>query len=652
MKIDKQSFDERVCFNDEKHKYFEKGKDPDMISVTTLIHRYTQEFDAEFWSRYKALQKLVGQDEFDGPVTTTARAKVEKRSPSSTAKISLLETKKYDHKWTEFYGLSVEELEKEAELIRISYDEEREKSCFRGTGIHKEMENLMMSKSKTDMEVLGLGGKIPGEFRFSENTKELIPGNIYPEILLYRISDDGKLRVAGQVDLLVIDHDGGVYIVDFKGLPLDTIIPTPTGYTTIEEIKPGDIVFDKLGKPTKVLNISSIHDNPCYKIKFDNSESITCDHEHKWEVSFYKAKNKFVSKVMTTEEIYNFMKNNKRTSYTIPKIFNTKPLELPDVDLPIDPYILGAWLGDGSKSCGIITNINPDFWDEVKKRGYDTGENLSGEDRAEMRTVLNIRGKLNELGLLNNKHIPSLYLRSSHKQRLDLLRGLMDTDGHYNKTRKRFVMRTTQKWQAFDLIELVSSLGWKPTLFNVNCPCNDKIFPGYDVCFFATENPFLIRNQEIELTQLKDNHSFRNIESIEMVDTVKTKCIEVDSKTHTFLITRSFIPTHNTNKKIDQKSYFNQKTKKSTKMKYPLNNLDDANFLHYSLQLSLYMWMVLKSNPNLFIKGLYIIHYDHDGNTTQYECEYLKNDVERMLAYYKKELEHQAFKKEREKIVF
>ena len=47
-----------------------------------------------------------------------------------------------------------------------------------------------------------------------------------------------------------------------------------------------------------------------------------------------------------------------------------------------------------------------------------------------------------------------------------------------------------------------------------------------------------------------------------------------------------------------------------------------------------------------------LIHYDHDGNTTQYECEYLKNDVERMLAFYKKELEHQAFKKEREKIVF
>jgi len=66
------------------------------------------------------------------------------------------------------------------------------------------------------MSILGLGGKIPGEFSFSLDSKELKPGNIYPEILLYRISDDGKLRVAGQVDLLIIDHDGGVYIVDHK----------------------------------------------------------------------------------------------------------------------------------------------------------------------------------------------------------------------------------------------------------------------------------------------------------------------------------------------------------------------------------------------------------------------------------------------------
>ena len=61
-----------------------------------------------------------------------------------------------------------------------------------------------------------------------------------------------------------------------------------------------------------------------------------------------------------------------------------------------------------------------------------------------MRTILNIRGELNNLNLLKNKHIPDMYLRASHEQRLDLLRGFMDTDGYFNKTRKRFVMATTQ----------------------------------------------------------------------------------------------------------------------------------------------------------------------------------------------------------------
>jgi hypothetical protein len=107
-----------------------------------------------------------------------------------------------------------------------------------------------------------------------------------------------------------------------------------------------------------------------------------------------------------------------------------------------------------------------------------------------------------------------------------------------------------------------------------------------------------------------------------------------------------------TNKKLDKKSYFNPTTKQSTKMKYPLNNIDDCNFMHYSLQLSLYFWLANKLNSDLFLKGLYIIHYDHDGNVNNHECEYLKDDVERMLAYYKQEMKYEEFRKRREKITF
>lgn len=113
-----------------------------------------------------------------------------------------------------------------------------------------------------------------------------------------------------------------------------------------------------------------------------------------------------------------------------------------------------------------------------------------------------------------------------------------------------------------------------------------------------------------------------------------------------------YILDYKSSKTIDKKSYFDSRTKKSQMMKYPLNNLQDSNFWHYSLQLSIYAWMIKKSHPEVEIKRLIIIHYDHDCNYTLYECDYLKDDVERMLMFYKKELEYEEFKKSREKIVF
>ena len=97
---------------------------------------------------------------------------------------------------------------------------------------------------------------------------------------------------------------------------------------------------------------------------------------------------------------------------------------------------------------------------------------------------------------------------------------------------------------------------------------------------------------------------------------------------------------YKTNKKIDQHSFFDSKSKKTQKMKFPLNNIEDCNFWHYTLQLSTYAWMIEKLNPNFKVKDLIIVHYDHNNNETIYHLEYLKDDVERMLKHYKKEILH------------
>ena len=109
-----------------------------------------------------------------------------------------------------------------------------------------------------------------------------------------------------------------------------------------------------------------------------------------------------------------------------------------------------------------------------------------------------------------------------------------------------------------------------------------------------------------------------------------------------------FLVDHKTNEKIDMKGGFDSFTKSTAKMKYPLNNLEDCNFMHYTLQLSTYAWMLEKLNPEFVIKDLILNHYDHQGNNTLYHCEYLKHDVEKMLYHYKKELilnEHRAKRK-------
>lgn len=103
------------------------------------------------------------------------------------------------------------------------------------------------------------------------------------------------------------------------------------------------------------------------------------------------------------------------------------------------------------------------------------------------------------------------------------------------------------------------------------------------------------------------------------------------------------------NKKIDTKGFYNQATRTSTKMKYPLTNLDDCNLNHYYLQLSTYAWMLQKLNPDFVIKNLKIVHFDHDNKETIYDVPYLKDEVEKMLKYHVKQsrLEKQKHKYDR-----
>lgn len=194
MQIDKQNG--KVCFNDETHTYFNISNPEDKyISVTTLIHKFTQPFDKEFWSAYKALEKLIPKDSWA----------IEKKS--------LLSIKKFDKSILELYNIPENDFNREQQGILDAWDEENRKSCERGTKIHADIENSFYKSGKNiNLQRFGIGGKFECKKDYSELDLEY---GVYPEYLIYRESPDGILKIAGQVDL-IIKSGNDIYIIDHK----------------------------------------------------------------------------------------------------------------------------------------------------------------------------------------------------------------------------------------------------------------------------------------------------------------------------------------------------------------------------------------------------------------------------------------------------
>ena len=193
MKIDKQNGS--VAFSENTHTYWNVDDNEKYISVTTLIGRYENEFDKEFWSAYKALEKLIPADNW----------KIEKKS--------LLNTHKFDKEILSVYDISELEFNKTQQQILDDWDYENKISCERGTKIHAQLEKSMYKAGDAvSLKKFGVGGK----FVCDEGRTELdLENGVYPEYLISRVSPDGVLRIAGQIDLLV-KKGNKIWIIDWK----------------------------------------------------------------------------------------------------------------------------------------------------------------------------------------------------------------------------------------------------------------------------------------------------------------------------------------------------------------------------------------------------------------------------------------------------
>lgn len=331
-----------------------------------------------------------------------------------------------------------------------------------------------------------------------------------------------------------------------KGLALDTKIPTPNGWTTMEKLEIGDEVFDIDGRPTEVIAVSEVKHLPCFKVNFSNEESIICDDEHKWVARCGNGNaHRLDYSVQTVNELYDALQDGK--SVTIPM---QGKLELEKKQLSIDPWLLGYWLGDGASYHARISCDKKDLdfvISEIEKTKYEIGT-IREDPRSNSCDIGIINGFLDDLKSLNlikNKHIPSNYLRGSIEQRRALLQGLMDSDGHIDKPRGRAHFYNNNINLSNGVAEIVYSLGdcvhrSTKRQFGFNAYCiSHAVFWKPSCC--PVRNPRKILNYKPRRI-----NAYRSIKSIEQIQSVPTKCIAVSSPTKTYLAGESMAPTHNT----------------------------------------------------------------------------------------------------------
>ena len=331
-----------------------------------------------------------------------------------------------------------------------------------------------------------------------------------------------------------------------KALAVTTPIPTPEGFKTMGELQIGDKVFDERGEICNVVAVSEIFWNhDCYKLTFSDGAEIVADSEHLWQVQESEYGKEIGERVINTEEISRNFKIGDRNRYAIPV---AKALNLPEKVLPIDGYSLGAWLGDGTADSARITLHENDI--EIARQYLAHSRHDTPLEPA----VKSFHTRLHELNLLKNKHIPKIYLRASYAQRLELLRGILDTDGTISRLGYCEITQKS-KTLAEDIFELLQTLGLKPTFKIKKSICTNSPTcaesTNYRITFLAYDDTPVFRLQR-KLARQKSRAGCRiteterrRIVNVEKVASVPTKCIAVNSPNHLYLAGRNFIPTHN-----------------------------------------------------------------------------------------------------------
>lgn len=388
-----------------------------------------------------------------------------------------------------------------------------------------------------------------------------------------------------------------------KALALNTPVLTANrGWATHGDLKVGDQVFDERGQPCNVVGVSEIWDDrPCYRITFSDGESIVADENHEWWVKDRYRTNPGVqdTKEIASKWLLTEARGFKEVRYAL-KV--AKPLVYSEKVLPIPPYTLGVWLGDGNSDGGRIT-VHVDDADNLVAQLKSEGENpVMAQYPSSAKTVFNVHlakprpascprehsitrvsetrwenckkcvkdfqaskkriaansvpmgpitnapliARLRSMNLLRNKHIPEEYFTGSYEQRLALFQGLMDTDGSIAAATGACEYGGTNERLVRDVMRLARTLGIKPGLSITNAQLNGRFISKCYRVRFNTELPiFRLPRKIARQRPVASKALTRRIVNVEQVENQPTSCIQVDSPSHQYLVGETLIPTHN-----------------------------------------------------------------------------------------------------------
>lgn len=340
-----------------------------------------------------------------------------------------------------------------------------------------------------------------------------------------------------------------------KLLADSTPVLTTKGWKRHGDLVEGDYVYSPSGEPRRVVCLQP-KNHTTHTVTFTDGTQIKCHFRHEWEV--YDRRTGKV-RVLETQDMIGHLTNGReghkrghRYNFMIPL---RKPIVGQIQRLEVKPYTLGVWLGDGTNQVPRITFDKNDtaMIDGVVDDGYPVRNKFIHKDtKVPTYEFDGLREALGKYGMCRynkrtEKHIPEEYLCATMENRLQLLAGLLDSDGCLIAKEHRYHFSTTEERMKDDFISLVSTFGWRCSVNEEEPKTSSSGIVGRKVCWVIGFNPTFEIPCRLDRKKLTSFSKQRRvaIQSIEKSEPEQGNCITIEGD-GMYLAGRTLMPTHNT----------------------------------------------------------------------------------------------------------